>query len=412
MYWSLNKATIVTPNKVIKSGSVVIKNKKISEVFATASKTETEINVDLDGLIVLPGLINCHDHLLGTYFPRVGNRKPYLNWLMWDNDLKSSPWYAERQQIESSDLYSLGAYRHLISGVTSVQDHIPHFVRELFAKDIPIHLIDQYTLAHSVGSFALPWGDGIYEEHKKASEKNIPFITHCSEGFDTETLNSVQVLEKHEALSQQTVLVHGLGFSDDDFEKLAKNNVHVVWCPVSNLYMFNTTLRVKKALESGINVVLGTDSPMSGSINIFEEMYIAKKYYEETYQEELKDKKLVEMLTTNAALAMKLPDKGQVKEEYIADLLIIKPNSEDPYSSIVNMQFDDIMLIILDGKPRYADPIFVDLFKSFNLKYDYIRVASSPKIIHGDVIDLLKRIYKNVNYRKDFPFLPIEPIQN
>ena len=108
-----------------------------------------------------PGLINCHDHLLGTYSPRVGDRKPYLNWLIWDNDLKASPIYAERQQVESSDLYMLGGYRHLISGVTSVQDHIPHFVQDTFKKPVPIRMIDQFTLSsHSVGSFALPWGEG------------------------------------------------------------------------------------------------------------------------------------------------------------------------------------------------------------------------------------------------------------
>ena len=84
---------------------------------------------------MLPGLIDCHDHLLGTYLPRVGDRKPYLNWLVWDNDLKASPIYAEMQQIESADLYLLGEYRHLISGVTSVQDHIPHFVQDMFKKD-------------------------------------------------------------------------------------------------------------------------------------------------------------------------------------------------------------------------------------------------------------------------------------
>ena len=407
MKWEISNAQIVTPERIVNRGSITIDQDRIQTVSESVNEFSHNLQINLNGLLVFPGLINCHDHLLGTYFPRVGDRKPYLNWLMWDNDLKSSPIYAERQQIESSDLYLLGGYKNLISGVTSVQDHIPHFVQGMFKNTLPIRLIDQYTLAHSVGSFALPWGEGIEIEHKLALERNIPFITHCSEGFDEETLKSVSVLEEKGALNQNTILIHGICFSDQDIELLAKHKVNVVWCPVSNLYMFNKTTQIKKLLEAGINVILGTDSPMSGSINIFEEMYIAKQYYYETYSEELSDKRVVEMLTTSAAKAMFLSEVGSIAKGKLADLLVIDGQELNSYSNLINMGFENIMLVIIGGKPRYADASFVQLFEALDVPYQKIQVASSQKIIEGDVLGLIERIQNSVGFEKSFPFLPV-----
>src|SRR3990172_11796729 len=123
--WSISGGTILTPEKIIKKGVIHISNGKIGKI--TTNDAASQINIDADKTVIVPGLINSHDHLLGTYYPKVGNG-PYLNWLPWDNDLKSSPVYEERQRIENRDLYLLGAYRNLISGVTLISDLIPHFV--------------------------------------------------------------------------------------------------------------------------------------------------------------------------------------------------------------------------------------------------------------------------------------------
>ena len=409
MRWEITNASITTPEKQINPGSLLIRDGHIQTISNKPSPFSGILQIDLNGLLVFPGLINCHDHLLGTYFPRVGDRKPYLNWLIWDNDLKSSPHYAERQQVESADLYKLGGYRHLISGVTSVQDHIPHFVQDAFKDSVPIRVIDRYGLAHSVGSFALPWGEGIEVEHRLSTEKNMPFIIHCSEGFDDETKRSVEILKSKNALNEHTVLVHGICFSDEDIKLLARHKVNVVWCPVSNLYMYDTTARVKKLLDANINVVLGTDSPMSGSVNIFEEMYIAKSYYEETYSEKLPDKTLVQMLTTSAAKAMFLDDRGLLGEGKLADILVVDGNSKNPYASLTNMNFADIMLVVIGGKPRYADENFIQLFEALDIPYQKVKVASFKKIIEGDVLGLLEKIRSAVSLHKEFPFLPIEP---
>lgn len=406
--WELINGVLVTPKDIINNGYITIDGSIIKKTGKKGALNRGP-QVDLSGLLVFPGLIDGHDHLLGTYLPRVGDRRPYMNWLAWDNDLKSSPIYAERQHIESSDLYLMGGFRHLISGVTSVQDHIPHFVRDIFGKETPIRLLKEYAMAHSVGSMALGWGDGIELEHQKAVKEGLPFITHCSEGFDDETLASVSVLNGKGAISEHSVLIHGIAFSDDDIELLAKNKSNVVWCPVSNLFMFEKTARVKELIDAGVNVVLGTDSPMSGSVNVFEEMFIAKNYYYQHYGEPLDDRLLVEMLTTNAAKAMFRPDLGTIEEETTADLLVIEGDARSPYRSLTSMSFADIMLVVIDGIPRYADKSFIPLFEALELDYQKIKVAGAQKIIGGDILGMLQRIRDAVGFHKELAFLPVEP---
>ncbi|HPD78852.1 MAG TPA: hydrolase, partial [Spirochaetota bacterium] len=149
--WLLSGAAILNPNEVAEKVNILIEDGVISLV----SKKDLHSNISYTTRgIVSAGLINSHDHLLGTYYPKVGNG-PYENWLPWDNDLKSSPIYQERQQIENRDLYLLGAYRNLVSGVTTVSDHMPHFVAEPFYDLLPVKAIREYSLAHSVNSFAL-----------------------------------------------------------------------------------------------------------------------------------------------------------------------------------------------------------------------------------------------------------------
>jgi cytosine/adenosine deaminase-related metal-dependent hydrolase len=407
MNWELSNGTIITPENVIHNGSLFIGNDKILKV----DKKQTgdgKIQIDLNGLIVMPGLINGHDHLLGSYMPRVGSRKPYLNWLVWDNDLKSSPVYAERQQIESKDLYLLGAYRHLLCGVTSVHDHIPHFVQDMFKEDLPIRLIDNYALAHSITSFALKWGDSIEMEHRLARERDIPFVAHCSEGYDEETKKSVSVLNEKGALNKNTVLVHGIAFTADDIKLLAKNECNVIWCPASNIYMFEKTAPVKELMEQHVNVCLGTDSPMSGSVNMFQEIFIAKKYYETTYDAQLSAKTILNMLTVNPARAFSLKNLGTIAAGQLADFIIVNGDKSQPYEAINSMNYEDVMLVVINGRPVYGDENFIPLFDTLGVSFQKIKVDSFKKIIHGDILGLLDRIRKSVGFHKELEFIPVE----
>ncbi|MCL1865439.1 MAG: amidohydrolase family protein [Spirochaetes bacterium] len=402
--WLISGMTILNPDKTTEKANILIENGRISSVSNKSVDTNTSINVSG---VISAGLINSHDHLLGNYYPKVGNG-PYENWLPWDNDLKSSPVYQERQQIENRDLYLLAAYRNLISGVTTVSDHIPHFVAAPFYDILPTKAIRDYALAHSIASFALAWGDGIEAEYKKAVDNDIPFITHISEGFDSETVNDITTLDKKGGLGDHSVLIHGIAFSEKDMDLIKKKDASVVWCADSNMFMFNKTTNIKMLLDKKINVCIGTDSPMSGGENLLYEMRFGKNLYKKLYGSELSDELIYKMVTVNPAKAFRLYDSGDIREGNIADLIVVKDRGGSYINSVVSAELKDIMLVVINGLPAYGDVEFSSLFDSLGVKYQNLAVAGKEKVVIGDLKGLLKRINRAVGFKKEYPFMPVD----
>jgi 5-methylthioadenosine/S-adenosylhomocysteine deaminase len=403
--WSITGGTILTPEKTIKNGTIVINNGKFGKV--STDNNSAPITLEAKKCVIVPGLINSHDHLLGTYYPKIGNG-PYINWLPWDNDLKSSPIYEERQQIENRDLYLLGAYRNMISGVTLVSDHMPHFVGDQFYDILPMKAIKKFAMAHSVASFALAWGDGITVEYKKAVKGDIPFVTHIAEGFDDETKQDVKVIEKLGGLGDHSVFVHCLAFSDSDMDLVKERGASCVWCCDSNMYMYGKTMDVKKILEKGINLCIGTDSSATGGENLLYEMKYDKMIYHRLYGTELSDEAILKMVTTNPARAFRQTNLGRIEEGFGADLCAFRDRGGPPAGSVVNAHLRDVMLVIIDGMPVYGDAAYAGIFDALGVTYQQVELDGTSKIIIGDPVGMLRRISRAVGFKKDFPFLPIE----
>ncbi len=401
----LKAKAIITPDEFIENASIQIENKKIKEINPDK---KTDIIFDLGNKIIFPGLINAHDHLLGNYYPRVGSG-PYLNWLPWDNDLKSSPVYTERSKIPPKIIYELGSYRNLFSGTTTVSDHIPHFVNEPYIKMLPIRILTNYTLAHECSKYDLRWGDGIEIEYKKAIKNNYSFITHVEEGYDKEAEEGIDVLLKNNALGEYSVLVHAISLSDKDIQEVSKHKSNLIWCPNSNMFMFNRTGDVKKWLSNKINVSIGTDSPMSGGLNLLDEMHFGKKIFKNIYKQDIDDRTLVNMVTCNPAKAFRMENSiGSIRKGALADLLVLDGNVKKPYVSLINGKLEDVSLVFFEGMPLYGDKEYKDIFKKFNVKTSKFKIRGKEKLCIGDPLCLLKKIRQLVGFKKNLPFFPVE----
>ncbi|MFN4245097.1 MAG: amidohydrolase family protein [Brevinematia bacterium] len=406
----LKPGLLVTPNKIFEDKGIYIDidSGKIIGIKEYSIKADISIMLGLD-TFAIPGLINAHDHLLGSYWPRVGEG-PHISWKPWDDMLKSSYFYKERSRIPNFYLYVIGAYKNLISGVTTVSDHIPHKVNKDFVDKLPIKVIKEYSLAHEVSSYDLKWGDGVDVEHKKAVERNWPFITHIEEGFDEESMKGIEYLESYKALTEHTVMIHGLALSDEDLDKIAQAGAHLVTCPISNYFMFKRIARLKEWFQRKINVSLGTDSPMSGGINILEEMKYLKMAYKAKYHEDLDNRTVLDMVTKNPAKAFRIQDRvGEIKEELFADLVIFKLKGRDPFSSVVNSWFNDIEIVFVNGVPYYGFYYYRELFDKFSHLVDYSKVIIDGKerIIIGDLEGNMKTIWNFLGFKKYLPFIPI-----
>ena len=408
----LKQGVLVTAGKKPHTGDLNISGTKI-----TSSKFKKGTVIDLkERSFVYPSLINTHDHLQGNYRPPVGPPKGtyYLTWAPWDKDLKASDTFRERSNLSREELYALSGYKCLFSGVTTVNDHFPQSLNNAILPTLPIRAILEYGLAHEVSSYDLKWGDGVEVEYQRAVKNKWPFITHLSEGFDEEAMNGVKALESLKILDNHCLLVHCIGFSDEDIKKVARAGASVSWCGFSNMFMFNVTAKIRKMLKAGVNVTVGTDSSATGSANLLEEIKYDRKLYQDQYGEDLPPRTIFEMITANAAKAFWMQDRvGTLEEGKLGDILVMKAKKDDPYENLVTASMEDIELLTLAGVPIYGELRFLDLFgqSSAGLPsgYTQINVGGRPMFVAGDPGGLYKTVRQKVGLPKVLDYLPFEP---
>jgi cytosine/adenosine deaminase-related metal-dependent hydrolase len=405
--YALKNGVIVTPDKTTHTGDLGIRGEKIDPRGGS-------LQIDLKGAsCVYPSLINTHDHLQGNYLPPVGPKPGsyYLTWLPWDNDLKASKTFAERSNLSREDLYSLSGYKCLFSGVTTVNDHFPQKLNGRILPTLPVRAILEYGLAHEASSYDLKWGDGLEVEHERAVKNKWPFITHLAEGFDEESMHGVENLEKLGILDNHCLLIHCIGFSDEDIKKVAKAGASISWCGFSNKFMFNVTCKIRKFLKAGVNVTIGTDSSATGSCNFLAEIKYDRELYRTMYGEDLPAKTIFEMITINAAKAFWMDGRiGSLDEGKLADLLVVRGRGNDPHENLVTASMEDIELLTLAGKPIYGELRFLDIFGGLLPEgYTQIRVGNRPMFVKGDPAGLYREVRRKIGFKKVLDYLPFEP---
>jgi cytosine/adenosine deaminase-related metal-dependent hydrolase len=405
--YTLKNGVIVTSGKKAHTGDVGVKGE-------TLVAQGGAVPIDLQGnSCVYPSLINTHDHLQGNYLPPVGPKPGsfYLTWLPWDNDLKASKTFTERSNLSREDLYNLSGYKCLFSGVTTVNDHFPQKLNGKILPTLPIRAILEYGLAHESSSYDLKWGDGVEVEHERAIQNKWPFITHLAEGFDEESMQGVENLEKIGILDNHCLLIHCIGFSDEDIKKVAGAGASVSWCGFSNKFMFNVTCKIRKFLKAGVNVSIGTDSSATGSYNFLAEIKYDRQLYRDMYGEDLPAKTIFDMVTINAAKAFWMQDRiGSLEEGKLADVLVLKGRHDDPYENLVSASMHDIELLILAGNPIYGELRFLDIFGGrLPGGYTQITVGERPMFVKGDPAGLYTEARKKIGFKKVLDYLPFEP---
>lgn len=412
--YALTGSTIVTPQASRAAVSLVVNGERLADPDAPAQR---QIRVGPESFIY-PALLNIHDHMRGNYLPRVGPKGDdfYVNWLPWDNDLKSSGVYDERSNLSVETMYFLSSYKNLFSGVATVNDHFPHKFNEPHIPQLPVRVLREYCLAHECSSYDLKWGEGMEQEHAWAVERNWPFITHLEEGFDAEAQDGVGIVERAGCLTEHDVFIHCIGFSDEDISKVKRADASVAWCPASNMLMFNTTCKIRKILHAGINVALGTDSTHTGSVNTLAEMKYARRLYREMYGEDLPASTLFEMVTRNPARAFRILDRtGTLEPGKLADVAVFRARHDDPYESLCLAEMADLELLIIGGVPvygledRYGELVWKALPAGERKGYTRIKVGGRTMFVKGDPAGLYRGVRSAVGFSKALEYLPFEP---
>jgi cytosine/adenosine deaminase-related metal-dependent hydrolase len=217
----------------------------------------------------------------------------------------------------------------------------------------------------------------------------------------------MDVLVQFDAVGRNTVIIHGISLRPEDMSRLAKAGGSVCWCPASNLFLYDQTANVWALEEVGVNVTLGTDSSMTGGLNLLDEARIGREAYRAQTGKDLPARRLVEMMTTRAAYALMLDDRrGHIRAGYEADLLVLPDGGQDPYAALVEAAPGDIALVIRGGIPVYGDASYHDLFSEFTPSFAPVTVSGKPKLVVGDLLGLIQRMSDKVGKLIEFPFLP------
>jgi cytosine/adenosine deaminase-related metal-dependent hydrolase len=376
---------------VLKNGAVVssdrwfqsdvrVRGSQIQEVGSGLKVRRGETEIDCSGSFIYPGLINAHDHLEFNLFHRLGE-PPYPNAYEWGKDLHRR-WKSNIAEIQGIPLrYRLwwGAWKNLFSGVTRVVHHNPYYTHFRFAY--PVDILKRYTFAHSLRF------DPDLRGALSRRKPETPFIIHLAEGQDDESLREISELNDLGGIDERTVAIHAVNIGDEDIELLTRRRASVVWCPSSNSYLFGRTAPIH-SLYGRVPVALGTDSSLTGSVSLFEELRTAHRL------SSLSSDKLFGMVTTEPRSIFNFPfDAGSLVERGRADLFIVSTNNMDPYERLICCNPGDIRLLMCKGRILICDRSIAGQENGF-AKHFLLSLNGREKCIRSKAFPKLFRLLK------------------
>ena len=101
--------------------------------------------------------------------------------------------------------------------------------------------------------------------------------THCSESdwqhayvLDRHGVSDTESLDRFGLLTRHTVLAHANFISGADMDTIQARGAGVAHCPLSNHYFSNAVFPLRRALEKGVRVGLGTDISGGPSASLFD----------------------------------------------------------------------------------------------------------------------------------------------
>jgi cytosine/adenosine deaminase-related metal-dependent hydrolase/SAM-dependent methyltransferase len=344
---SIQGAGIALGGEEIASGDLHINEGRIAFVgnaqgLSIETQAAKDASIDLGGFLVLPGLVNAHDHLEFALFPRLG-KGGYHNFVEWAQDIHfpgNSPVLEHRAVPKDTRLW-WGGIRNLLSGVTTVCHHNP-YVAEVFENGFVVRVLRDFGWAHSVSM------DCDFACRNQETPPDQPFIIHLAEGTDEQSSTEILELFQQHALDDRTVIIHGLGLDEHGRNLLHSVGGALVWCPTSNVFLFGRTLTCD-ALQQFSRVALGSDSPLTSEGDLLDEIRFAR----ETVG--VDEGQLFAWVTSSAADVLRVRDaQGTLRVGALADFFAVLDRGLSPAKALSTLCWRDVELVVIGGLVHLA----------------------------------------------------------
>jgi hypothetical protein len=326
--------------------SVQIKGGRVTELLSDSSSTPMIKSgcsgIDLTGYLVMPGLINAHDHLQFALFPRLAN-PPYQNYIDWGEDIhrEFSDIIAKHRSVPKDVRFRWGGIRNLLCGVTTVCHHDVLWP-ELQREDFPIKVVQKYGWAHSLAL------GGDLQRALASTPEGSAFIVHACEGVDSRAREELSELDRLGLLHAGTVLVHGLAIDDTGVTLMRERGVSLIICPSSNEFLFGRLPEIS-LLGAIENIALGNDSPLTAKGDLLDEVRFAISAcgiaQEIAYR----------MVTEAPAAALRLRDgAGTIQVAGPGDLIAVRETGHNAADRLRTLSVSDIEFVMISGHVQLA----------------------------------------------------------
>ena len=313
-----SNVTVVTMDeelRVLFSAFVGVTGGKISYLSRRAPEEKPETIINGEGMVLMPGLINCHTHLAMSPMRGCADDLPLDVWL--NEHIFPREERLDGRCVKAATLLSLAEC--LRFGTTSVSDmyyfcdEVAEAVAEsgikaniargasLFGEefDFETHPACRELVAlkekwHNYDGGRIRVEASVHGEYTSdhrlwdalseyAINEGIRMHVHLSETKaeheackERHGLTPAQVLDCHHVFDVPAIAAHCVWLEPEDMRLLAKRGVSAVHCPVSNLKLASGCAKVEDLVKAGMNVALGTDSNVSNNnLDLFEEIKAA-----------------------------------------------------------------------------------------------------------------------------------------
>ncbi|MBR2659069.1 amidohydrolase [Candidatus Saccharibacteria bacterium] len=383
---------------------ILIEDGKIKKIGKNLDAVGGEV-IDAAGKIVMPGFINTHSHIAMSIFRETLDGYSLQDWLekkIWPMEDKLTPEdihdasllsfveMVKTGTVMANDQYFLPENSIRAAGLIGVRLMTTRTVFDLSNNPDKMlaeqeELIKKYYKGRcGYEKIYLNVGiHGLYTTGKDTVEKavaiakkyDVPVHMHfCENEQEVKDIKKnygvespVDVLEKYFS-DVHTILAHVVKVSDEEIDRLAKLNVSVAHCPVSNMRLGCGIAKIQQMLDKGINVSLGTDGQGSGSnLDMFDSMKFAALLQKGEFENAgyMDSYEVLKMATINGAKALGVADEiGSVEEGKSADIIIVDLSTPvcqpvgNVFSDLVyNAKGSNVCMTIINGKVVMRDGV-------------------------------------------------------